>query len=330
LIRQATGAHGQTDVEELERLTDRLAAAVRQSLEQLEPVDRLGLGEAQVQGVAATRRVLGPDGKIRVRWSSCQDPALRAAPEGRIDPLLKTVTLARGDRPIVRLHYYATHPQTGRGEGWVGMDCVGHAREKLEAKEHLPEIYFTGCSGDVTMGKYNDESLEARTELAGRLQAGMEAAVSATRFAPMGAIAWTTVPVLLPPRSDGAFDPAKNRAILADAKASLRARADAASHLAFLQRSRQPIMLSMLAVGRLQILHLPGEPMVEFQLFAQRSAPGQFVAVAGYGDVGTGYICTKESYAQGGYEPSASLITPDGEAVLKAAICKLLGTAEAR
>ena len=81
----------------------------------------------------------------------------------------------------------------------------------------------------------------------------------------------------------------------------------------------------MLAIGNLRILHLPGEPMVEFQLFAQRSAPQHFVAVAGYGDGGTGYLCTRESYAQGGYEPGATLISPDGEAVIKAALRQLLG-----
>ena len=309
----------------LDALCDRLAAAVKESLGHMQPVDRLGLGQAKVQRVAATRRVRGPDGKIRVRWSSCQDPA-SAEPEGRIDPMLKTVTLARGDTPLVRLHYYATHPQTGRGDGWVGMDCVGQARERLESKEHVPQLYFTGCAGDVTMGKYNDGSLEARAEIAGRLLAGMEASVAATRLAPIGTIRWQVVPVVLPARSDGKYEPAANRAALADAKASLASRVDAASNLAYLERIGQPIELSMLSIGSLRILHLPGEPMVEFQLFAQRSAPRQFVAVAAYGDGGTGYLCTREAYGQGGYEPTASNVSPDGEAVLKSAIRGLLGT----
>jgi hypothetical protein len=130
--------------------------------------------------------------------------------------------------------------------------------------------------------------------------------------------------VPLPARTDDKYDPAKNRATLADPKATPAAKQSAASNLAFQQRSGQPIALSMLAIGDLRILHLPGEPMVEFQLFAQRSAPKQFVAVAGYGDAGTGYLCTKESFGQGGYEPSATLISPDGEAVFKSAIRQLL------
>ena len=117
-----------------------------------------------------------------------------------------------------------------------------------------------------------------------------------------------------------------NRATLDNEKATADARQRAASHLAFLDRSSQPIELSMLAVGNLRVLHLPGEPMVEFQRFARRCAPQQFVAVAGYGDGGTGYICTRESYGQGGYEPTATAISPDGEAVLKSAIRRLLNS----
>jgi hypothetical protein len=327
LVRKATGAHGRTDIEWLDTLADRMAAAVKESLGRLQPVDRLGVGQAKVDRVAASRRVMGKDGKIHVRWSASKDPFLRAAPEGYFDPMLKTVTFARGDRPVVRLHYYATHPQTGRGDGWVGMDCVGYAREKLENKENVVQIYFTGCSGDVTMGKYNDGSLEARAEMTTRLLAGMEASLAATRFEPLGAIRWHAIPLRLPARTDGKYDPAANRAALANAKAKLGARANAASKLAFQERAGQPISLSMLAVGNARIFHLPGEPMVEFQLFAQRSAPKQFVAVAGYGDGGTGYLCTKESYGQGGYEPGATHITPDGEAVLKAAIGQLLDSA---
>lgn len=236
LLRQATGAPGHTDLEALQRLTQRLAAAVKESLAHLEAVDRLGLGEARVDRVAATRRVFAPDGTIRVRWSACKDPALRAEPEGPIDPMLKTVTFARGERPLVRLHYYATHPQTGRGDGWVGMDCVGYARERLERSERVPQIYFTGCAGDVTMGKYNDSSLEARAEITERLLAAMQASASATRFGPIGPIRWQVEPVTLPPRTDGNRDPAGCRATLADAKASPSARESAASHLAFHER----------------------------------------------------------------------------------------------
>ena len=95
--------------------------------------------------------------------------------------------------------------------------------------------------------------------------------------------------------------------------------------LAFVERLGRPIQVSSLQLGKVHILHLPGEPMLDFQLFAQQAQPGDFVAVAGYGDCGCAYICTDKAIAEGGYEPSASNVGKGSEAVLKNAIQALLG-----
>ena len=64
--------------------------------------------------------------------------------EGYIDPFLKTITFARGGRPLVRLHYYATHPQSFYLDGRISIDFPGMARERLQEIENTPQIYFTG------------------------------------------------------------------------------------------------------------------------------------------------------------------------------------------
>jgi len=92
------------DPDVIERAARRVAEALSDSLKHMQPVDRIGLGQARVEHVGSTRRVKTDDGKIRIRWSRCIDPQLRAMPEGRIDPCLKTITLACGDQPLVRLH----------------------------------------------------------------------------------------------------------------------------------------------------------------------------------------------------------------------------------
>ena len=43
-----------------------------------------------------------------------------------------------------------------------------------------------------------------------------------------------------------------------------------------------------------------------------------------YGDYGPGYLCTEVAYSQGGYEPSASLVAPSVEGVLRKALQELL------
>ena len=64
------------------------------------------------------------------------------------------------------------------------------------------------------------------------------------------------------------------------------------------------------------VLHLPGEPFVEYQLAAQKMRPDAVVCVAGYGDDGRGYIPTAKAYLEGGYEPTVALAGPDSEAIL--------------
>lgn len=312
------------DFEFLEQLTDRLAASAKAALAHFEPFDRVGTGQAKVDRVASSRRIPVAGGKVRSRMSASKDPAVRALPEGLIDPLLRTVTLARGERPLVRLHYYATHPQSFYGDPRACSDTAGFARQRLEKKEDVFQVYFTGCAGNVAMGKYNDASREARAELTDRLYAGMEAAVAATRFAPADRIAWKAVPLLLPARNDPGYRPEDNLAKMKDVKLDPVARVRAATRAAFTERIQRPLDVSLLKIGPAWLLHLPGECMVEFQLYAQQLVPAQFLAVAAYGDLGPGYICTEKSFSEGGYEPTASRAGPKSEEALKKAISRLL------
>jgi hypothetical protein len=305
---------------------DGLAAAVREAVGRFEEVDRIGTGQAKVDRVASSRRIITPDGKLHGRNSAGgRKPELAALPEGLIDPMLKTVTFARGDKPLVRLHYYATHPQSFYGDPRVSMDFAGLAREKLEQDEGVPQVYFNGCAGDVAAGKYNDGTPHAREELTARLLAGMKASVAATHFAPPQPIRWRTASLVLPFKTARGFSLPELQAKLADAKEKPHLRILAARRIAFHQRIDRPLELASLECGRLRMVYLPGEPMVAFQLYAQQLLPADFVAVAGYGDGCTNYICTEQAYQEGGYEPTASTVGPQSEALLKAAIRSLLG-----
>ena len=100
-----------------------------------------------------------------------------------------------------------------------------------------------------------------------------------------------------------------------------------ALHLAYLRQTvrRDPTLLTSLHLAdRIAILHLPGEPFIEYQFFAQKQRPDRFVTVAGYGDCSTGYICMEKSYAEGGYEPTDAFVSPKSEPLMYDAISKLL------
>lgn len=326
LLAEAGASELMLDPKILDAILQRLVAAVKDSLGKFEPFNQIGTGQAKVERVASSRRPRDAAGNIHVRYSSCTDPILQALPEGAIDPYLKTITLAQDGKPLVRLHYYATHPQTSYRDGRASSDFVGDAREALERKESVFQIYFNGCGGDITVGKYNDGSPKCRAELAKRLQAGMEASVSATRLVPAGPIHWRTYSLLMPARMDAGYTLAEVLARMKDSNVLAETRVyQGALRVAFLQRSQRPIELSSLEIGNIHILHLPGEPMIDFQLFAQGVKPAKFVAVAGYGDCGPGYICPETAYRDGGYEPTDSCVKPESEVLLKQAIAALLG-----
>src|SRR5439155_495475 len=141
-------------------------------------VTHIGIGKGKVLEVASSRRVMGPDGKVKyVRYSSTKDEKIRAEPEGVIDPFVQALVFYDRDQPLSIITYYATHPQSYYGKGGVSCDFPGLARNRCERDVSWPkQIHFNGAGGNVTAGKYNDGSPANRMILADRLAIGMKEA----------------------------------------------------------------------------------------------------------------------------------------------------------
>ena len=169
--------------------------------------------------------------------------------EGDIDRDIRTVTSREAAKPLVRLHHYASHPQTFCCDGRVSP--ISRARRERGWSGPMAWLaYFTGRRRRDGQ-KHGIET--ERAALAGRMQAGMRASIaprgtrrsagcSGKEIAPrqalslVGARAACPVP---PRRHHGAFGEV----------ASLPTR---------------------FAAAGVAIVHLPGEPLLEFQRYAQR------------------------------------------------------------
>jgi hypothetical protein len=309
-----------------ERVVRESAAAVKKSLEQAQPLTHVGTGQAKVEKVAGNRRIIGPDGKVASwRGSACKDPKAVAAPEGLIDPWLKTLSFWNGDQPVAALNYYATHPMSYYGDGRVSADFCGLARQlRQEEDAQVLQLYFNGGGGNVAAGKYNDGSHENRPVLRDRIYEAMRAAWKATERHPVERVSWRSEPVRLPAREEPEYGAAANMKIVESETETKARRGIAAMKLSWLERIERPIDITCLDLGPAQIVHLPGEPFIEYQLHAQQAAPGKFVCTAGYGDGGPFYIPTADAYPQGGYEVGVAFTGPGSEAILKAALTKVL------
>lgn len=308
-------------------VTRRLGETVREACDEFETFDQVGFGQAKVAKFASNRRLRRDDGSIQVRYSSTKDPELHAAPEGLIDPWLRTITLFHSDQPLVEMHYYATHPMSYYGDGRATSDTVGLARERREREQQVPQIYFTGCGGNITAGKYNDGSPEARVALTERIYDAMNRSAAATERFPVTRLGWRTAKARFFLRTEPEWSEATARRTIADPNATPQQRLGAALDLAWIERfHRHPtIELHALELGPVTSLYLPGEAFIEYQLFAHGLAPGQRLAVAAYGESGPGYICTDIALGEGGYEPTNSRVGPPSEIELKGAIRALLG-----
>jgi len=318
------------DPEFARRAVARVSQAAAQAKRDAMAVSHFGLGQAMVDRIASNRRILGPNGKVRAtRYTACRDPALRAEPEGQIDPFLKSISFWNGDSLLAVLTYYATHPQSYYLTGKAHPDFPGMARQLREATLNgIPHIHFNGAGGDIGAGKYNDGAPENRQALATRLAEAMASALKATVKHPASddAFGWKTLPVVLPVASH--LDETRLLARLADVEEDPMDLTYVAKDLTWLRRCQngEAIDLHCLRLGEARVLFMPGELTIPYQLAAQSMRPETFVAMAAYGDYSPGYICAKSQYGQGGYEdsPRASKVAPEVEDVLLPAMRKLL------
>src|SRR5262249_44176556 len=156
--------------------------------------------------------------------------------------------------------------------------------DRRTAETGVPHLYFTGCAGNLAAGKYNDGAPENRPVLAERLYRALVASEQRAERVEAGRLVWRSRNVPFPPdlrRREGEW-----AAVLTDPAGRQVERCQAALRMVWIRRHAAggAISLSSLAIGdRICLLHLPGEPFVEYQLLAQELAPERFVAVAGYG-----------------------------------------------
>jgi hypothetical protein len=307
-----------------ERTIERVAAALGKSLEKPQPITHIGTGQGKVEMVASNRRYVTPDGKVSFqRVSGEHDPVVRNMPTGLIDPWLKTISFWNGETPVASLSCYSTHPMTYYGKGEVSWDFPGVARALREKEmSSVAQIYFSGCSGDTMAGKFNDGNHQNRPILAERLHQGMLAAWNSTKRHALSKIDFRCAPMKLKPRQGPGFSLEDFTRTLADARQSALERFDAALGLSWRKRvdSGHHIDVPAIDFGPAQIVLMPAESFVQYQLWAQALRPDSFVMTLGYGECAPGYIPTAQSVSEGYNDHYSWIAFPECEATMREAL----------
>lgn len=298
-------AHGlknaMLDVAFYERSVNRVAKSLRNALPKARTITHFGIGQAKIDNLVSNRRVVQEGRVTFARGSTTPNPELRAQPPGEIDPWIKTLSFWNGRRAVASIHCFATHPMSYYGRGGVSADFVGMARSRRQKDDpDVFQIYFSGCSGDITVGKYNDGATKNRPVFADRLYRGMVAAWKNTKRYPIAEVSLRNTPLRIRPRTTPGFTVEDMKKTLADGSKKTFQRVLAAMGLSWHKRcsAGQPIDVPVVDFGRAQFLLMPAETFVGYQLFAQQTRPDCFVMVAGYGECAPGYIPTAQATAE--------------------------------
>lgn len=298
--------------------------AAREARYRLAPVAEVGHAETRLWGYASSRDVVDGEGRfLGNRWSRTSEPEIAAAPVGVIDPMLRTLGFRdKGGRIIASWSFYASHPQVASGSGRWSADAPGEAMRIVEAslgtRDHA---WLMGCAGNVTAGKYTSVTdLEGNLLKFGRrLADGILRNFSAMSWETAGSLSWRTASFPFPAAVEL---PPRLRAELAGPSVPASRKHIAAPTLsAAVDPRNTTYVLSRLVLGDASILFFPGEPFVEYQLFAQSLEPDRFIASAGNCGDSFLYLPRAASFALGGYEvQSFCWCTPDIEPRLEGAI----------
>lgn len=286
-----------------DRMIERVADAVRVGLKAPRSISRIGTGQARAEQLASNRRIVAADGKVSWnRNSTTRDSEIRALPGGLVDPWVKTISFWDGDEAVVALSCYATHPMSHYGEGDISADFVGIARSmRQQDTPGTKQIYLSGCSGDVTVGKYNDGSKENRAIFAERLHRAMGEAWNATETVDLSAVQFRSTTMRMKPRESPGYSLEDFRRTIADETKSMTERTTAALGLSWRERydAGHSIDVPCINFGAAQIVLMPAEAFVQYQLWAQELRPDSFVMTLGYGECAPGYIPAAKDAADG-------------------------------
>ncbi len=315
------------DPEFFEQCLSRARRAAADALPRARRVTHVAGTSTRVDKVASNRRISrnAANQVIAMRGSATRDEALRAMPEGLIDPDAKTIAFYDGDaadrRPALlrdapdELLRRRSREQRLRRPG---AQAAAGGRPRMHAR------VLHGCAGNVTAGKYNDGSKPMREVLTTRLHDALAAGLGTLRPEPITQVSWRSADLL--PLANPTSMPRTIVRQIANTAETVVNRNRPAYQLAWIRRveSRMPIVISALRLNHLGILHLPAESFVEYQLAAQKMFPARLIATAAYGDGGPWYIPTADEYDCGGYEVSVAFSDRAIDPALRDAIAHVL------
>lgn len=268
------------------QVVDRTIEAIEEARTDSRPAT-FHVGHAPLD-IGCNRRETLADGKVILG----HDPAR---------PTLQRVTtwhFTRPERPDVVLFSSPMHGTTLGGQNLVlSAEWMGMAIHEIEKDQpDLRAVFVQGCGANqdpyytrLDKGRGTFDEVEAHGR---RAAVAVRQAISAAR----------------------PLDPLPIRTLLRHVD------------LAPKEAGKEPqsLVLHGLRLGEAVLLALSAEVFVEFAMHGEAVSSATETLVLGYTDGNIGYLCTADTYGEGGYEARTARIAPESEAIVKAAMSDML------
>lgn len=333
-----TGPHILKDSEEvLEReyyqfVYRKIADAAQLALADLKPT-KMGWGVGNAPNVAFVRRYRMKDGSIRTNPGVDNPDILE--PIGEVDERVSVLRFDREDADTIILTSFGNHPDT-IGGCKISADWPGFLRRTVEQTlEHTKCIFVNGIQGDVnhvnvhpTGGDLNDMMMDfddvsrgyGHARYVGRVvTAGVLQAFDKVKYVDVSSLKSVQRTIRIPSNQgrpeelkeayhvqelhqNGRDDELPFKGML------LTTELAKASRMIQLEHGPEyfEMGLSAVAIGKVVLVGIPGEPFAHFGLRVKETEEWELVIPTCLTNGGEGYFPTNEAYEEGGYEAAST------------------------
>jgi hypothetical protein len=282
----------------------------------------LAVGYAREERVSFNRRLRRRDGSTQMNWEALQpgfDPQQITGPWGSTDPQMTCLVIERAGYPQAVVVNFGLHPAVLAGDNWLySADYPGFLAEALSRARGSDffSLFLNGCCGNVNHVDYTDPLQGRGYKMAERigymLAAAAQEAIRARGPITADRIGISSENVQLDRilisseefrRCQGCLEEARRHPARGQVDGLPEAYfADLRVHMHLDQEQPLETEVMALRLGEVSLVGLPGENFCETGLEIKRRRPTQHMLVAELANDAIGYVPTRDSYAQGGYE----------------------------
>jgi neutral ceramidase len=319
---------GGIDPHYLEILTRQIASAIILAAERVQEA-RIGFGRGHEPNLVFNRRLAGMDGRVFMNFSisKAQAPQMGLRTLGPVDP---TVDVMRVDsaagKPLAVFVNYGLHNAVVGGD-FISAGFPAAMRSLLrKALGDITVLFSEGPCGNV-----NHINIENSSQLTGHQEAARIGTVLAgevlkvwanVRTTPELEIRTTSSLLMIPERPVGGPVDDGLHAFGNDNE-TIRAQY-ARERTAILVRpiEQVPVEVAVVAMNDAIMLTNPSELFVEFGLAMRQKSPFHYTFPLTLTNGYVGYVCTRQAFVEGGYEPrrtvfSSRLAIDAGDTILQ-------------